>query len=53
MTERLAENLRAAQIKRSEVMIEVGPNSRHDSASWASRMPAAIIFFFGREKNAR
>lgn len=49
MTEALAANLRAAQIKRSEVMLEVAPNSRHDSASWASRMPAAIIFLFARQ----
>jgi hypothetical protein len=48
MTEALAANLKAASIKRSDVMLTVAPNARHDSASWASRMPEAIIFLFGR-----
>ncbi|MSV27186.1 MAG: alpha/beta hydrolase [Bryobacterales bacterium] len=47
MTEELAANLRAARIKRSEVMLVVAPNGRHESTSWAARMPGAITFLFG------
>ena len=53
MTEDLAANLKAARIKRSEVMLVVAPNARHDSASWASRMPDAIIFLFGGRQSTQ
>jgi len=47
MTERLANNLRAAYIKRSEVMFVVEPHANHSSRFWAGRMPAALTFLFG------
>lgn len=53
MTQALAGNLKAAQIKRSEVMLVVDSNARHDSASWARRMPEALIFLFGEPTTAR
>lgn len=49
MTELLAAHLKDASIKRSEVMLSVAPNARHDSASWASRMPEAIVFLFAQQ----
>jgi predicted alpha/beta superfamily hydrolase len=53
MTEELAANLKAARIKRSEVMLVVAPNARHDSASWAARMPDAMVFLFGGQQKAQ
>ena len=47
MTERLANNLRSAYIKRSEVMFVVEPNANHSSRFWAGRMAAALAFLYG------
>ena len=47
MTEHLANNLRAAYIKRSEVMFVVEPNANHSSRFWAGRMAAALTFLYG------
>ena len=47
MTERLANNLRAAYIKRSDVMFVVEPNASHSSRFWAGRMAAALTFLYG------
>ena len=53
MTQTLAANLRAAYIKRAEVLLVVDQNARHDSASWARRMPDAITFLFGTAGKAK
>ena len=50
MTELLAANLEAAAIKRCKVLLQLAPNGRHDSASWASRMPESISFLFGHQQ---
>lgn len=47
MNEILAANLRAAFVKRSEVMLVVDPGANHSAVFWARRMPAAIRFLFG------
>lgn len=47
MTERLADNLRAAYIKRSEVLFVVEPHANHSARSWAGRMAAALTFLYG------
>jgi len=47
MTETLASNLRAAYLKRPEVMLVVEPNANHSSVYWAHRMPEAISFLYG------
>jgi len=46
MTEELAANLKDARIKRSAIMLRISPGGRHDSESWAARMPDAITFLF-------
>jgi hypothetical protein len=47
MTETLASNLKAAYVKRPEVMLVVEPNANHSAAFWARRMPDAIRFLYG------
>jgi len=47
MTETLASNLKAAYVKRPEVMLVVEPNANHSAVSWARRMPDAIRFLYG------
>jgi hypothetical protein len=53
MAESLASNLRAAYLKRCEVMLVVEPNANHSSESWARRLPDAIVFLFGETRTAK
>jgi predicted alpha/beta superfamily hydrolase len=47
LTEILADHLRAAHLKRSDIMYQYDPEGRHSSTSWAQRMPASIVFLYG------
>jgi hypothetical protein len=43
MAEALAANLKAAALNRPEVTLVIEPNGNHTSASWARRLPAALL----------
>lgn len=47
MNQILAANLKAAFVKRPEVMLVVEPGANHSTAYWSRRMPDAITFLYG------
>ncbi|HUO61520.1 MAG TPA: alpha/beta hydrolase-fold protein [Candidatus Acidoferrales bacterium] len=43
----LAENLRNAMLRHTEVMLVVEEKAKHNESAWGNRFPAAIEFLFG------
>jgi len=50
MSERMAENLKAAYLKPADVMFVMEPKANHTSASWARRFPQAVTFLYGHRE---